>query len=599
MSTTAPATGEHRAAAAELCAQLKLEEKLDLLTGAEGFWDGLIKLMTEGAHEPFATGGVPRLGIGGLRTGDGPRGVGFGRATCFPVAMARAATFDPALEERVGAAIGREARAVGITLLMAPCVEVLRHPGWGRAQETYGEDPTHNGEMGAAFVRGAQRHVMACLKHLVANSIENARFRVDVRVDPAVLDGVYLVPYERVVREGVAAVMSAYNAVNGEWCGQNARLLTTILKERWGFDGFVVSDFAFSIRDGVAAINAGMDIELPDAIHFGRRLAPAVARGAVPERRIDDAVRRLLTQQLRFTDALAAAPQPDVLACAEHRALAREVATRAIVLLRNEPVDGVRVLPLAPDRVRRVAVLGSLADVANTGDRGSSNVHPPYVVTPLQGLRAALEPHGVEVVADADPRTAARTAAAADVAIVIAGYTAEDEGEGFGGEFPPAEVRPLLPEVRPDQAGALQAALARLSADESPVGRGGDRRSLTLRDEDEELILAVARANPRTVVALECGSAVIMERWRREVPAILMLWYPGMEGGRALADIVLGDASPSGRLPFAVPTDAAHLPSFDPDAKSATYGPLHGQRLLDHLGVPAAFPFGHGLGYGR
>ena len=596
---TATVTNEIRAHAADLCAQLTLEERLDLLTGRDGFWAGLIKLMTEGAHEPFATGSVPRLGVDGLHTGDGPRGVGFGPATCFPVAMARAATFDPALEERVGEAIGREARAVGITLLTAPCVEVLRHPGWGRAQETYGEDPAHNGEMGAAFVRGAQRHVMACVKHLVANSIENARFRVDVRIEDDVLDSVYLAPYERVVREGVAAVMTAYNRVGGEWCGQHRALLTEILKERWGFDGFVVSDFAFSIHDGVAALNAGLDVELPDAIHFGRRLLGPLTRGEISRERVDDAVQRLLGQQLRFADVLSITSPGGVLACREHRALAREVATRAIVLLRNAPAPDAPVLPLQTDDARRVAVLGPLADVANTGDRGSSNVHAPYVVTPLEGLRAALEPLGVEVIHEpaADPRLAARAAAAADVALVIAGYTAADEGEGFGGEFPPLEVRSLLPAVRPDQEAALAAALGKLAADTSPVGRGGDRRSLTLNSDDEALILAVAAANPRTIVALEAGSAVIIERWRRHVPAILMLWYPGMEGGHALADIVLGRARPTGRLPFAIPTDAAHLPPFDPDADTVEYGPLHGQRLLDHLGVPAAFPFGHGLGY--
>lgn len=580
--------------------ELTLEEKLDLLTGAHDVWGGLIRLLTEGAHEPFATGSVPRLGIAGLRTGDGPRGVGFGAATCFPVAMARAATFDPGLEERVGEAIGREARAVGITLLTAPCVEVLRHPAWGRAQETYGEDPVHNGEMGAAFVRGAQRHVMACVKHLACNSIENARFRVDVEVDPETLDGVYLVPYERVVREGVAAVMSSYNAVNGEWCSQNATLLTSILKERWGFRGFVVSDFAFSIRDGVKAINAGMDVELPDAIHFGRRLLAPVLHGEVAMARIDDAVSRLLETQERFAHQLAVPPPLDVLACAEHRALAREVATKAIVLLRNEPVDdGSAVLPLDPGRVDRVAVLECLADVPNTGDRGSSNVTPPYIVTPLQGLRAALEPLGIEVITAADSTAAAAVSAAAgaDVAIVVAGYTAEDEGEGFGGEFPPPEVRHLLPEIEPERAPQLRAALMRLGANESPVGRGGDRRSLDLRPEDEELILAVAAANPKTAVALMCGSAVMMERWRHAVPAILVLWYPGMEGGHALADIVVGRQRPTGRLPFAIPTDAGHLPPFDPDASTVQYGPLHGQRLLDDLGVPAAFPFGHGLGY--
>ena len=158
-------------------------------------------------------------------------------------------------------------------------------------------------------------------------------------------------------------------------------------------------------------------------------------------------------------------------------------------------------------------------------------------------------------------------------------------------------MRPLVPEVPSELTATLESALARLAADESPVGRGGDRRSLTLRDEDEELIIAVAAANDRTIVALECGSAVIMERWRRLVPAILMLWYPGMEGGHALADIVLGRANPGGRLPFAIPTDAAHLAPFDPSQLTVEYGPLHGQRLLDHLGVEAAFPFGHGLHY--
>ncbi len=585
--------------AQELREQLSLEEKLALLTGPDDFWTGLVELLTLGPVEPFRTTGASRIGIAPLRTGDGSRGVNFGVATCFPVAMARAATFDPALEERVGAAIALEARAAGIELLTAPCVEVLRHPGWGRAQETYGEDPGHNGEMGAAFVRGAQRHVMACVKHLACNSIENARFRVDVSVADEILHEVYLAPFRRIVEEGVAAVMSAYNAVNGEWCGQNHTLLTTILKRQWGFDGFVVSDFGFSIRDGVRALNAGMDVELPSRLHFGPQLAPAVLRGEIPLARVDDAVQRLLRQQLRFAPRLAEAPAPEVVACAEHRALAREAATKAIVLLRNEPVDEVPVLPVDPLRVRRVAVLGRLAAVANLGDRGSSSVRAPSVVTPLDGLEAACRPLGIEIVTpDGDDAAAAATAAAsADVAIVVAGYTAEDEGEGFGGEFPPPEVRALLPPVPAELAPRLQAALQRLGADGAPVGRGGDRRSLTLRDEDEALITAVASANPRTVVVLECGSAVIMERWRRRVPAILVLWYPGMEGGHALADIVLGRERPTGRLPFAIPTDERHLPPFDPEAATAEYGSLHGQRLLDHLGVEAAYPFRHGLSY--
>ena len=441
-------TPEIRARAAQLCEQLTVEERLEMLTGAAGFWEGLISLLTQGAPAPFPIGGAPRLGIEPLMERDGPRGVGIGPATCFPVAMARGATFDPGLEERVGEAIGIEARAMGITFLAAPCVEVLRHPAWGRAQETYGEDPAHNGEMGAAFVRGVQRHVMACVKHLVCNTIENARFRVDVRVDEDTLQSVYLAPYERVVREGVAAVMSAYNSLNGEWCSENHTLLTSIIKDQWGFDGFIASDFAFSIRDGVRAINAGMDVEMPDAIHFGPRLLEAVQRGDVPIARVDDAVQRVIAQQLRFADVLRVVPPVDVLACEEHRALAREVARKSIVLLQNEGVDGSAVLPLDRLRVHRVAVIGRLADMPNTGDHGSSDVHPPYVVTPLQGLRAALEPIGIEVVhvAHGDPAASAQAAAGADLAIVIAGYTADDEGEGFGGEFPrPMFVPSCLP----------------------------------------------------------------------------------------------------------------------------------------------------------
>jgi beta-glucosidase len=179
----------------------------------------------------------------------------------------------------------------------------------------------------------------------------------------------------------------------------------------------------------------------------------------------------------------------------------------------------------------------------------------------------------------------------------VVGYASDDEGERLGGDFPPAAVKPLLPPIPPDLAGRVDRALAAMAAGQSPVGVGGDRASLHLHDADEALIHAVAVGNPQTVVAIECGSAVLMERWRHAVPAILILWYPGMEGGHAFADILLGRARPTGRLPFAVPISEDHLPPFDPDAVRIDYGPLHGQRLLDHLGVEAAYPFGFGLTY--
>jgi beta-glucosidase len=602
-------------------------ERLRLLAGDHDLYRDLLATAGSGYVPPlWSAAAVPRLGLPGLRFVDGPRGVTRGVSTCFPVAIARAAAFDYGLEERVAEAIGREARAQGANVCLAPCLNLLRHPGWGRAQETYGEDSHHIGEMGAAFVRGLQKHVMGCAKHFACNSIEESRFRVDVRVRPEVRDRVYLPHFKRVVDEGVAAVMSAYNSVNGEWCGQNRYLLTTVLKERWGFEGFVVSDWLFGIRDGVAALNAGLDLEMPARIFIDDRVAKAVAQGLIPQDRIDDAALRLIRRQLQFAAVGDGRYGPEVIACPEHRALAREAAVKSIVLLRNEPAraatgaaaaaiaaagaaaeaaaraaaagEASPVLPLDPGRLRRLAVIGRLADVPNTGDRGSSKVTAPYVVTPATGLRAALEPRGAEVVHDdgSSPERAAALAATVDAAVVVAGYDYRDEGE-YMGEFPPPGFKRLLPRPPLRLLPKALYAAARMRRQGAPFGGGGDRRSLALHDEEERLILAVAAANPRTIVAVMCGSAVIMERWRHAVAGILVLWYPGMEGGNALADIILGREKPTGRLPLTIPTSAGHLPPFDPDADSVEYDEWHGQALLDRLGVTAAYPFGFGLTY--
>lgn len=595
------------ARAEQLCSELTLDEKIGILSGDTEFWPGLIEMTSEGYNvRPYVAGSVPRLGIEGIRFTDGPRGVTVGNSTCFPVAMARGATFDPDLEERVGDAIGREARAQGANLFAGVCVNLLRHPAWGRAQETYGEDPDHVGEMGAALTRGVQRHVMACVKHFALNSIENARFRVDVQTSDDVLDEVYLPHFERIVREGVASVMSAYNSVNGEWCGQNEELLTAILRGRWGFQGFVMSDFIFGLRDAVKAINAGLDLEMPFRFLYDRDLAEGVSNGGVSEETIDRSVQRLLRTQLRFAASTGSADEyrPELVGYSEHRALAREVATRSIVLLRNESVDGTPVLPFDTSGMKRLAVIGRLAAIENTGDRGSSAVRPPYVVTPLQGICSALEGSDVEVVHDdgSEPQRAAAVAAEADAVLMVVGYTHEDEGENVAVDTP-LEVTEQFPPLPPELGDAFAAAFAPSetgdgSEDVGPgIGQGGDREALTLRPDDEALIAAVSSANERVVVALMCASAVLMERWRHRVPGILILWYPGMEGGHALADIVLGHESPTGRLPFAIPTSEDHLPPFDPNATSIEYGPLHGQKLLDHLGVDAAYPFGFGLTY--
>jgi beta-glucosidase len=417
---------------------------------------------------------------------------------------------------------------------------------------------------------------MACVKHYAANSMENARFTVDVRVDERTLHEIYLPHFRTIVEAGAASVMSAYNSVNGEWCGQNRVLLTDILRDEWGFTGFVVSDFIWGLRDPVRSLAAGLDVEMPFAQQRVRALPPALAAGDASWADVDRSALRILATQLRFAASVAPAPSIDVVASAEHRALARTVAARSMVLLRNE-----NLLPLDPTGLRTLAIVGRLADVANTGDHGSSDVRSPSVVTPLEGLRAALP----SVQVSGDP-------AGADAAVVVVGYTFEDEGE-YVGSFDPSLARLYPPADDPDALDEL----ARVW-DAGPQSIGGDRDTLRLKPEDEELIRQTVAANPRTVVVVIAGAAVTMP-WADEVPAVLLAWYPGMEGGTALADVLFGSAEPGGRLPFAVPHDEADLPPFDKHATEVTYDRWYGQRKLDRDGTPAAYPLGFGLSYTR
>jgi len=588
--TLAPSEIEERAKA--LRDQLSLDEKISLMHGQLSLWPGIAAMTAPGGYSSrfWVAGELVRLGIPGIRFTDGPRGVILDGGTTFPVSMARGATWDPDLEERVGDAIGREIRALGGNYFGGVCINLLRHPAWGRAQETYGEDPCHLGALGAALTRGVQRHVMACAKHFVLNSMENARFKVDVTIDPRALHEVYLPHFKRVVDQGVASVMSAYNSVNGEWCGQNWELLTGVLKTRWGFQGFVVTDFIFGMRDPRKAALAGQDIEMPFGVLFARDLKGLVERGEVPLERVDDAALRILRQQVRFGQGRTPRDYgPEVVGCEAHRRLAREAAQKSIVLLKNDS----GLLPLR--NMRRLAVLGRLADTPNTGDGGSSNTRPAHVVTPLEGLRAALG-GTVELAYDdgADLARAAATARGADAALVVVGYTHADEGE----YIPPdifAEFLPSFPP--PDAQYAAFAKGAEGGAMDTGMPLGGDRERLSLSPRDEALIEAVSSANLRTIVAVMAGSAVIMESWAHRAPAILMLWYPGQEGGHAFADVITGKVNPSGKLPCAFPARAGDLPFFDRDATKITYDLWHGYRKLERDGAAPAFPFGFGLSY--
>jgi beta-glucosidase len=544
--------------------QLSLREKVHQMTGSSS----LLKLGLDAylfrhyGRTANAAGGLKRFGVPPVLFSDGPRGVVMNHSTCFPVSMARGASWDPELEEKIGEAIGRELRALGANFYGGVCINLLRHPAWGRAQETYGEDPFHLATMGAALLRGVQRHnVMACAKHFACNSIENARFKVDVQAEERTLREVYLPHFRACVEAGVASVMGAYNKLNRHYCCESPYLLKKVLREDWGFQGFVVSDFVFALHDTRAAASSGLDIEMPSPRFYGQKLLEAVRSGRVSQADVDEAQRRILRTVVRFATAEDPQSYSKRLVCSpEHIELALEAAEKSMVLLKNEG----DVLPFDRKEIRRLAVVGRLADRPNIGDYGSSRVHPPYAVSPMEGLRDFLG-GSVEIrYADgSNLREAQALAAWADAAVLVAGYDHRDEGEYIEGQ----------------------------------TGRGGDRDSLSLHTDEIELIRMAAGENKACAVVLVGGSAIMMEEWKDAVPAILMSWYGGMEGGTALARTLFGEANPGGKLPFVIPESARDLPFFDRNADTIEYGYYHGYTLFDKKSVKPAFPFGFGLSY--
>jgi len=594
------------ATASEFVSALSDDELLWCVDGDSPMWAGLELLGRGGYHDaPFPAARLPRVGFPGFSFSDGPRGVVMGNATCFPVSMARGATWDPDLEERIGAAIGKELRAGGANLFGGVCVNLLRHPAWGRAQETYGEDPHHVGVMGAALTRGVQRHAMATVKHFAVNSMENARFRVDVRIDDVALHEIYLPHFRRIVDEGVACVMSAYNQMNGSYCGEHRELLTDILRGEWNFQGFVISDWIYGLRDAAASLNAGLDVEMPYRMIRWMHLRSAIDEDSVSWDDVRTAVERVVATVLRF-DHIISRPLDATgeLTVSDHVALARTAAAQSIVLLKNESVRDRSLLPLDATEQQSIAVIGRLADTVNLGDGGSSDVYSLDNVTVLQGLRSAA-PHAEIAYCDGvDRAEAISMARSADTVVLIVGYTFEDEGEFIGDPgidlrhlLPPSDdedlaeqfrSEPRTPAIRPDHVRGRRGL---------GFAVGGDRTSLTLRADDEDLIRAVSSVNERTIVVIQAGSAVVMTSWIDSVPSVLQAWYGGQQAGHALADIIFGEVNPSGRLPFTIPIDADHLPHFDRDADSVVYDRWHGWWRAEHLGHTPQFAFGHGLSY--
>ncbi len=564
MATARGIVSGYDARAREIVAQMSLKEKVRLMGGTRTLH--MLAEMVLYRHynrTPYTAGGNARLGVPALAFCDGPRGVVSNHSTCFPVAMQRGAGFDPELEERVGEAIGREIRALGGNYFGGVCINLLRHPAGGRAQEGFGEDPYHVGQMGAALARGVQKHnVIACVKHYAANNQENTRFKVDVTCDERTLREVYLPHFKDVIDAGAASVMGAYNRFRGEQCCHSRHLLRTILKEEWGFEGFTISDFIWGVRETAPAANGGLDVEMPIVRFYGRKLVKAVQRGEVAEVVVDEAARRIVRTLLAFAEA----PDPQsayprsLVASPEHVALAREVAEKTITLLKNEGPT----LPFSRASLKKVALIGKLGAQANIGDHGSSRVYPPHVVTPLEGLQTLLGGEVQVLYCDGNDVAAARQMAGeADAVVFVVGYDHGDEGEFIS----------------------------------ERTHIGGDRASLSLHSDEIALIQAVAPANANTAVVLIGGSAIMMEEWKALVPAILHAYYPGMEGGTAIAEVLLGVVNPGGKLPFSIPTDAAHLPAFDREAVAVTYDLYHGYTRLDKEGHAPAFAFGYGLSY--
>lgn len=569
-----------RQSAGHSCArELTLEERAQLLAG-ESHWK------THAA--PSAD--IPSLflsdGPHGLRKQEGAQdcmGIAESRpATCFPTASALACSFDPELVERVGAAIGEEARRQGVDVVLGPGVNIKRHPLCGRNFEYFSEDPVVSGELGAAMVRGIQsRGVGACLKHFAANSQEHARMVSDSVVDERTLRELYLAPFEHVVRHARPwSVMTAYNKLNGVYCSEHEWLLREVLRGEWGFDGAVVSDWG-AMSSSVASVRAGLDLCMPGPRRdHARALVEAVRSGDLGEDRVTEAASHVERLARRVEEARGAMPvgptfgnsSPESAAemresfvsdeefYRAHADLARTAAAQSAVLLKN---DGV--LPLNPDA--KVAVIGAFARMPRYQGSGSSRINPKII----DNIWYRLEQRGVaaEYADGYDPTTgdagerqlleAETLAARSDVAVVVAGLPARYESEGF------------------------------------------DRKLMVMPRGMRELIDRVCAANPRTVVVLQGGAPMEMP-WRDSPAAILLMYLSGCQGGGAAVDVLVGDVNPSGKLAETWPVDLAQtaLGTTYPDMDNEVLyreGPFVGYRYYDAVGVEPAFPFGHGESY--
>ncbi|HEY6687525.1 MAG TPA: glycoside hydrolase family 3 C-terminal domain-containing protein [Propionibacteriaceae bacterium] len=543
--------------------KLTLEEKASLCLGSD-FWH---------------TAPVERLGIGQIMVSDGPHGlraqleeadhVGIGGsapATCFPTASALGSSWNPELFRTVGEALGREAKKLGVSVVLGPGINMKRSPLCGRNFEYVAEDPWLAGELATAMVQGTQSQgIGTSLKHYAANNQEDDRLRVSAEVDERTLREIYLPAFERVVKLSQPwTVMCAYNKINGVYCSEHRWLLTEVLREEWGFEGLVVSDWG-AVHDRVAALRGGLDLEMPPNLGVSdAAIVAAVRDGSLYESILDDSVRRVLQLVDRSQPALAARGEFDF---DEHHALARRAAHESAVLLKNAG----NVLPLQPASGSTVAVIGEFARTPRYQGAGSSQVNPTRIDVPLDELQSALAGQAeVRFAAgfgigttDNDEQLmqeAVELASGADHVLVFLGLPGEDESEGF------------------------------------------DRVHIDLPANQLVLLHALAEVHDRLIVILANGGVVRVSTWDDKVAAILECWLSGQAAGGAAVDLLLGVANPSGKLAETIPVrlqDNSSYLNFPGEEGVVRYGEgiFIGYRAYDKLIQHVSYPFGFGLSY--
>ena len=584
------------AAALALLKSMTLEERVQQMSGPPS---GSTSLSTQEDNG--------RLGVPGMKYVDGPRGVhwyptDYG-TTVFPVTALRASSWDPELERLIGKAIAREVRDFGYHVVLAPTLNQVMHPRGGRSQESYGEDTFLLGVMGRAFVAGVQHdpkiadpaepdqppedsyRVQSCVKHFAANNIENTRIFVNAVLDERTLREVYLGHFKRVVDGGVSCVMSSYNRLNGSYNGASKSLLRDLLKTEWRYPGYVISDW-FAKGSTIESATAGLDVEMPfssgtfpaefdSSFYYGPKLVAAVQGSQLAPELVDEAVLRVLYAKIHSgLLSHAQVPHPFQTKSEAAQALALRAAREGLVLLKNGPTAalGDDVLPLSKSKVRSVAVVGRYARSENLGDHGGSDARVldgELVITPFEGIAAALAATGGVATAYAQVEGNEAAIGAAEALVVVAAYAPADLGHSSGGE----------------------------------EGEGTDRVSLRLPARDLANIaaaVALKATHPalKIVVVMKSGGAIAVADWVDGVDALIMAWFGGMKEGTALAEVLFGDVNPSGHLVQSFPVRESDLPAFRNDTTGdVQYGYYHGYRWLEKQGIAAQYPFGFGLSY--